>query len=87
MDNTALKQLASQIPQHLDEAFVDHSASVDVWAQALRLAFAVLAAAAAIWYWHTYPNQRAIYLVLWALWIAVAILVEFQQAKEDGLLQ
>jgi hypothetical protein len=81
MDNIALKRLASRIPQQVDEAFIDHSASVDGWAQALRLAFAVLAAAAAIWYWRAYPNQRAIYLALSALWIAVAILIEFRRRR------
>ena len=81
MDNTALKRLTSRIPQQVDEAFISHSASVDGWAQTLRIAYAALAAAAAIWYWRVYPNQRAIYLALSGLWIAAAILLEFRRRR------
>jgi len=76
MDNLALKRLTSNIPELADEAIRSRAAGVELWAQLLRLLYAGINIAAAVWYWHRLPNQRLIYLALAALWFSHAVFVE-----------
>jgi hypothetical protein len=66
-----MKQLINRLPAQVDAALDEHVRAAEAWATALRLAFAAVFAASALWMWHHPSNAKYLYLQLTAAWLIV----------------
>ncbi len=77
-DIIAVKQLKDRLPKLVDSALDVHARAADNWAGKVRLIFAIVSAAAALWFWNSGSNAKFIYLALAIIWLVVTIAVNLR---------
>jgi hypothetical protein len=74
----SIKQLSNGLPKQVDAALDEHARGTEGLASQLRMIFALMFFAAAIWPWNNPSNARFIYLLLGVAWLIATIAVRLR---------